>query len=172
MASLKNIVDLPVAESAEGLNLIVNDNGAAKQIAASAVCNVKTINGVPPDENGNVVVEIPEGGGDADLTIALWGAGALVVSGSVDAVLAKLNAFQKPNIHVFNSEGDPAEWFYQWCFEVVGVSTELENGNGYLYVKCTYFDELSPGNVEYRVIVLTSDGEVDSVHGGGNDVPM
>lgn len=37
MANLKNIADLPVAESAKGLNLIVNDNGAAKQIAASAV---------------------------------------------------------------------------------------------------------------------------------------
>lgn len=37
MANLKNITELPVAESAEGLNLIVNDNGAAKQIAASAV---------------------------------------------------------------------------------------------------------------------------------------
>lgn len=37
MANLKNIVDLPMAESAEGLNLIVNDNGAAKQIAASEV---------------------------------------------------------------------------------------------------------------------------------------
>jgi hypothetical protein len=37
MVNLKNITDLPVAESAEGLNLIVNDNGAAKQIAASAV---------------------------------------------------------------------------------------------------------------------------------------
>lgn len=37
MASLKNITELPMAESAEGLNLIVNDNGAAKQIAASAV---------------------------------------------------------------------------------------------------------------------------------------
>lgn len=37
MANLKNIVDLPVAESAEGLNLIVNDNGSAKQIAASEV---------------------------------------------------------------------------------------------------------------------------------------
>ena len=35
--NLKNITELPVAESAEGLNLIVNDNGAAKQIAASAV---------------------------------------------------------------------------------------------------------------------------------------
>lgn len=37
MANLKNITDVPVVESAEGLNLIVNDNGAAKQIAASAV---------------------------------------------------------------------------------------------------------------------------------------
>lgn len=37
MANLKNITELPVAESAEGLNLIVNDGGAAKQIAASAV---------------------------------------------------------------------------------------------------------------------------------------
>lgn len=37
MANLKNITDLPMAESAEGINLIVNDNGSAKQIAASAV---------------------------------------------------------------------------------------------------------------------------------------
>lgn len=37
MANLKSITELPMAESAEGLNLIVNDNGAAKQIAASAV---------------------------------------------------------------------------------------------------------------------------------------
>lgn len=37
MANLKNITELPVTESAEGLNLIVNDNGAAKQIAASEV---------------------------------------------------------------------------------------------------------------------------------------
>lgn len=37
MANLKNITELPVVESAEGLKLIVNDNGAAKQVAASAV---------------------------------------------------------------------------------------------------------------------------------------
>ena len=37
MANLKSITELPVAASAEGLNLIVNDNGSAKQIAASAV---------------------------------------------------------------------------------------------------------------------------------------
>ena len=37
MANFKSIADLPVAETAEGLNLIVNDNGSAKQVAASAV---------------------------------------------------------------------------------------------------------------------------------------
>lgn len=37
MANLKNITELPAAESADGLNLIVNDNGVAKQIAASEV---------------------------------------------------------------------------------------------------------------------------------------
>ena len=62
MANLKNITELPVAESAEGLNLIVNDNGAAKQIAANSVVGkVKTVNGAEPDENGNVEIDIPEG---------------------------------------------------------------------------------------------------------------
>ncbi len=37
MANLKHINDLPVAESADGLNLIVNDNGCAKQIPVSEV---------------------------------------------------------------------------------------------------------------------------------------
>ena len=37
MANLKNITELPLAESTEGLNLIVNDNGAAKQIEANKV---------------------------------------------------------------------------------------------------------------------------------------
>jgi hypothetical protein len=40
MATLKNITELPLAESAEGVNLIVNDNGAAKQIAVGAVGGV------------------------------------------------------------------------------------------------------------------------------------
>lgn len=37
MANLKNITDLPVVESVEGLNLIVNDNGSAKQVPATAI---------------------------------------------------------------------------------------------------------------------------------------
>ena len=42
MASLKNIAELPVAESAEGLNLIVHDNGVAKQIPVDMVGSSKT----------------------------------------------------------------------------------------------------------------------------------
>ena len=57
MANLKNITDVPVVESAEGLNLIVNDNGVAKQIAASAVGKVKTVNGTKPDASGNVQID-------------------------------------------------------------------------------------------------------------------
>lgn len=56
MANLKKITELPVVESTEGLNLIVNDNGEAKQIAADAVGKVKTVNGVEPDVDGNVEV--------------------------------------------------------------------------------------------------------------------
>lgn len=37
MTNVKNITDLPIAESSDGLNLIVSDGGSAKQIAASAV---------------------------------------------------------------------------------------------------------------------------------------
>lgn len=37
MTNLKNITDLPMAESAKGVNLIVNDNGVAKQIKAGYV---------------------------------------------------------------------------------------------------------------------------------------
>jgi hypothetical protein len=37
MTNLKNITDLPLAESADGLKIIVNDNGVAKQISADDV---------------------------------------------------------------------------------------------------------------------------------------
>lgn len=57
MLNLKNITDLPVADSIEGLNLIANDNGSAKQIPASSVGKVKTVNGVNPDESGNVQID-------------------------------------------------------------------------------------------------------------------
>ena len=37
MANLKRIAELPVVESADGLNFIVNDNGSAKQIATNSI---------------------------------------------------------------------------------------------------------------------------------------
>ena len=37
MTNLRNITDLPIVESVEDVNLIVNDNGIAKQVAASAI---------------------------------------------------------------------------------------------------------------------------------------
>lgn len=37
MANLTNITDLPIADSADNLNLIVEDNGVAKKITASEV---------------------------------------------------------------------------------------------------------------------------------------
>ena len=37
MVNFKNITELPIIEKADGTNLIVNDNGRAKQIPASAV---------------------------------------------------------------------------------------------------------------------------------------
>lgn len=37
MVNLKNITELPLAESADNLKFIVNDNGSAKQIAANNI---------------------------------------------------------------------------------------------------------------------------------------
>lgn len=43
MTNLKSIVELPLVESVDNLNLIVNDNGSAKQIAASALGTAGTV---------------------------------------------------------------------------------------------------------------------------------
>lgn len=75
MANLKNITDLPVAESAEGLNLIVNDNGAAKQIAASEV-GVKSWNDLkdkPFYTETEVILERQTLGFDEDADTGMYG---------------------------------------------------------------------------------------------------
>lgn len=51
MTNLKSIVELPLAESVNNLNLIVNDNGSAKQIPASA------LGGVQLDGNSVYVID-------------------------------------------------------------------------------------------------------------------
>lgn len=65
MANLKSIVDVPVAESAEGLNLIVEDNGVAKKIAASEVGAQADWNEADPASPAYILnkPEISSGGG-------------------------------------------------------------------------------------------------------------
>lgn len=47
MANLKNITELPVAESADGLNLVCHENGVAKQIPASAIGSSEVVKSTP-----------------------------------------------------------------------------------------------------------------------------
>ena len=117
MANLKKITELPVIESTEGLNLIVNDNGEAKKIAADSVGKVKTVNGVEPDKNGNVKIEMPEGFSgswndltdkpsisDFDLVVKLENNNPTLVSGNFDAIVNKVKAGLIPIIHIASVE--------------------------------------------------------------------
>ena len=98
MASLKNITELPVAESAEGLNLIVNDNGAAKQIAAGAVGAQADWN--VEDENSPAFIKNkPVEEWDLDVTVnvsngtnerRLWGFTSIVNVGIFSAIKNKI----------------------------------------------------------------------------------
>lgn len=116
MANLKNITELPVAESAEGLNLIVNDNGAAKQIAANSVVGkVKTINGVEPDENGNVEIDIPEGfsGNSYDVVIVYEGDNT-ATEGIFEAIVSGFDSQKPVNVNAWkkgtDNDGYPCFW--------------------------------------------------------------
>lgn len=67
----KKIIDV---EQVEALNdaatVFINDNGAMKQVAADKFGAVKTVNGVEPDENGDVQIETGAGGsGGAKMAI-------------------------------------------------------------------------------------------------------
>lgn len=115
MANLKNITDLPIAESAEGVNLIVNDNGAAKQIAANSVVGkVKTINGVEPDENGNVEIDIPEGFSGNSYDMVINGGDITATDGIFDAIVSSFDNQKTVNVNVWekgtDDEGHPCFW--------------------------------------------------------------
>lgn len=57
----KKIVDVEQIDTlGEGTTLFVNDGGSMKQVAADKFGGVKTVNGIAPDENGDIAVEIPE----------------------------------------------------------------------------------------------------------------
>lgn len=115
MANLKNITDLPVAESAEGLNLIVNDNGAAKQIPASAVgaqadwnvsdaSNPAFIKNKPVAEYDLSIKLHPIGFTDGDCNIECE-----LLSGSYSAVVEKLNNGITPKVLVFEDASNMGE---------------------------------------------------------------
>ena len=120
MANLKNITELPMAESADGLNLIVNDNGAAKQMRVSAVSVQTDWNQNDPTKPDYVknrpfyetedgeVHKIPErylpdgiGGGSYDFVGAAYSNQRFeILSGGYEAAKAKLESGIIPNIIV------------------------------------------------------------------------
>lgn len=67
---IKKISEL---EHLEGLtsfsNVIIEENGEAKRFSAASLGKVKTVNGVEPDENGNIEVEI---GGSSGGGVSSW----------------------------------------------------------------------------------------------------
>lgn len=57
----KKIIDVEQVETLnDAATVFINDNGAMKQVSADKFGAVKTVNGVGPDEDGNIVVEVPE----------------------------------------------------------------------------------------------------------------
>ena len=109
MANLKNITELPLAESADGLNLIVNDNGAAKQIAAHEVG--AQADWAETDENSPAFVKNkPVEEWDLDLTVDVpWDAEASAQGTPVftaaegysfEAFVAKIEAGEVPNVRI------------------------------------------------------------------------
>lgn len=58
---IKKISELEhLEELTSSSNVIIEENGEAKRFSAASLGKVKTVNGVEPDENGNIEVVIPE----------------------------------------------------------------------------------------------------------------
>ena len=124
MANLKNITELPVAESAEGLNLIVNDNGAAKQIAAHEVG--AQADWAETDETSPAFVKNkPVEEWDLDLTVDTpWDAEASAQGEPVftaaegysyDAFVAKIEAGEVPNVRIILDIATSETQVYKMC---------------------------------------------------------
>jgi hypothetical protein len=123
MANVKNITELPLAESAEGLNLIVNDGGSAKQIAASAV-------GAQADwsetnENSSAFIknkpEIAEKPFNIDRE--------LVITFTKDD-LDEYKSLSSPRIDCLNENFD--EFYYEYKYSISGteyIHTKYYDGN-------------------------------------------
>lgn len=61
---IKKISELDhMEELTSSSNVIIEENGEAKRFSAASLGKVKTVNGVEPDENGNIEVEVGGSGG-------------------------------------------------------------------------------------------------------------
>lgn len=59
--NVKKISELEkISSLSNSHNILIEENGRAKRIASSNIGKVKTVNGVEPDENGNIEIVIPE----------------------------------------------------------------------------------------------------------------
>lgn len=172
MTNVKNITDLPIAESTEGLNLIVNDNGAAKQIAADKVGSVKSVNGATPDINGNVEIEIPEGfsGSWNDLKDKPFYEEVKEVTllATVDGPCIELDGF--PNLEVGDTISliiDNIEYtltaFDDYGYPAIGDSwDDFDNGSGNYGWNITqgnsgswFFESKKPTSITYKANLIT-----------------
>lgn len=101
MVNLKNITQLPVAESVDGLNLVANDNGTAKQIPVSSVGSQTDWNETN-ESSPAFIKNKPEIGG-FDLIIARVGETktATLVKGSYDAIRNKILSGELPNVRCY-----------------------------------------------------------------------
>ena len=139
MANLKNITDLPMAESSEGLNLIVNDNGAAKQISANAV-GVKSWNDLEDKPFIYDLVVSTEVNNDGRTNL---------IYGNYDKLIEKFNAKVPIFSKFFCSYGAPDDYYNdigtmeaQYIktneFEVPDLPAEslcfINNENSYMWI--------------------------------------
>lgn len=141
MANLKNIVDLPVAESAEGLNLIVNDNGAAKQIAAGAVG--AQADWTETDENSPAFVKNkPVEEFDLDINlVTIWGTEDANITYTVNSINTYANIKNK----ILNGEYPNLKWVqtYQLNSDLPISCVEVSKG-GAVYCPANYDGSGSP----------------------------
>ena len=137
MANLKNITDLPVAESAEGLNLIVNDNGAAKQIAASAV-GAQADFAVTDETNPAFIKNKP--GCDAVITVSFVDDDhmATLTTGSYEALAEKIQNGEMPKI-LFTGEMSYGE-MYNVSANAMSAYYEQSTGNIWMEVRLCWYN--------------------------------
>lgn len=58
----KTYDELEISEAlSDASHVIIEENGDVKRFPVNSIGKVKTVNGIEPDESGNVTVEIPEG---------------------------------------------------------------------------------------------------------------